>query len=87
MTAGKRKAPEGTGADATTRPNDLPSSIAENDDSGNGIWVPNHRLHQAEADLRLVVNTLPRERPHWWLRTWEGRHQRELLERLGWWAA
>jgi hypothetical protein len=51
------------------------------------VWIPNHWLHPAEANLRLVVNTLPRERPHWWLRTWEGRHQRELLERLGWWAA
>jgi hypothetical protein len=39
------------------------------------------------ADLRLVVNTLPRERPHWWLRTEAGRCQRELLEQLGWWAA
>jgi Protein of unknown function (DUF3631) len=33
MTPGKRKAPEGTGADATTRPKDLPASIAESNDS------------------------------------------------------
>jgi hypothetical protein len=38
-------------------------------------------------DLRLVLNTLSRERPHWWLRTADGRSQRELLEALGWWAA
>jgi hypothetical protein len=49
--------------------------------------IPGQRLHPAEADLRLVVNTLPRERPHWWLYTPEGRRQREFLERLGWWAA
>ena len=49
--------------------------------------IPAHRLHPAEADLRLVVNTIRRERHHWWLYTWEGRHQREFLERLGWWSA
>jgi hypothetical protein len=55
--------------------------------TGSDVWIPNHRLHPAEADLRLVVNTLPRERPHWWLYTPEGRRQRELLQKLGWCAA
>lgn len=43
--------------------------------------IPNHPLDPSEADLRLVTNTLPRERPHWWLSTAEGRHQREFLDR------
>jgi hypothetical protein len=55
--------------------------------TASDIWIPNHRLYPTEADLRLVVNTLLRERLHWWLYTPEGRRQREFLERLGWWAA
>jgi len=51
------------------------------------IRIPNHRLHLAEADLRFVMNTRPREAPHWWLRTEDARLQRELLEQMGWWAA
>jgi hypothetical protein len=40
----------------------------------------------AEIDLRLFVNTRRRRHHHWWLNTEAGRHQRELLQRLGWWA-
>ena len=41
----------------------------------------------AETHLRLFVNTRRRRAHHWWLYTESGRHQRELLERLGWWLA
>jgi hypothetical protein len=41
----------------------------------------------AEIDLRLFVNTRRRHHHHWWLNTEAGRHQRELLQRIGWWAA
>jgi hypothetical protein len=47
----------------------------------------NHRLWaDAEAEMRRHVNNTRRRRPHhWWLKTEAGRHQRELLQRLGWW--
>jgi len=51
------------------------------------IRIPNHRLQLAEADLRFVMNTLPREASHWWLRTPAGGAQVSLLEQLGWWSA
>jgi hypothetical protein len=51
------------------------------------IEIPNPRLQLGEADLRFLMNTLSRERPHWWLLTTAGRQQREFLEQLGWWAA
>jgi hypothetical protein len=34
------------------------------------LWasaIPAHPLHPAEADLRRVVNTMPRGRSHWWI--------------------
>lgn len=40
----------------------------------------------AEIDLRLFVNTRRRRHHHWWLNTEAGWHQRELLQRLGWWG-
>jgi hypothetical protein len=49
--------------------------------------IPGHRLTAAELDMRFALHTLPRQRGHWWLYTEAGRYQRELLERLGWWAA
>jgi hypothetical protein len=49
--------------------------------------IQNRAFDPAELDLRFVVNTLRREPMHWWLYTPAGRYQRELLERLGWWAA
>jgi hypothetical protein len=29
--------------------------------------IPAHRQDPAEADLRLVTNTIRRERSHWWI--------------------
>lgn len=37
MSPGKRKAPEGTGADATTRPNQPPESITRDTDTVDGL--------------------------------------------------
>jgi hypothetical protein len=45
----------------------------------------NDRLWDAEADMRRYVNTRRRRRHHWWLNSEAGQHQRELLQRLGWW--
>jgi hypothetical protein len=66
VSPGKRKAPEGTGADAITRP-DLPPSIVDEDadEEQLTLWpssIPEHRLHPSEADMRRVVNTAPRKR-------------------------
>jgi hypothetical protein len=33
-----------------------------------GLFIPAHPLHSAEADLRRVVNTIRRDRSHWWIR-------------------
>jgi hypothetical protein len=41
----------------------------------------------AEIHLREFVNTRRRRAHHWWLYTEAGRHQRELLQRLGCWSA
>jgi hypothetical protein len=41
-----------------------------------GLSIPNHPLHPAAADLRLVVNTIRRARSHWWIRDVR-RHHRE----------
>jgi hypothetical protein len=51
---------------ATTRP-DLPPSILDEDADSEQLtlWpdaIPAHRLHPAEADMRRVVNTMPRKR-------------------------
>jgi hypothetical protein len=65
---GKRKAPEGTGADATTK-HHQPESY--NTSFGH------------EGYMRLLgdrVRWLERHR-HWWLRTEVGRLQREFIER------
>ena len=67
---------EGPAADRTPRTATDTTQAAESYD------IPAHRLHPAEADLRFVVNTIRRDRHHWWLYTWDGRKQRELLERL-----
>jgi hypothetical protein len=68
MTSGKRKAPEGTGADAITR-HHQPESYTEppiiRDEEQLTLWpdsIPAHRLHPAEADMRRVVNTAPRRK-------------------------
>jgi hypothetical protein len=70
MTSGKRRAPEGTGADADTR-NLPPARIAEDADPEQltlwAIAVPSHPLEPAERDLRRFVNTAPRGRSHWWI--------------------
>ena len=69
MSPGKRKAPEGTGADAITRPDQPPTRIDEDADSEQlTLWpdaIPAHRLHPAEADMRRVVNTMPRRKRRW----------------------
>jgi hypothetical protein len=65
-----------------------PSQTGRSYPEGPSLFdIPAHKLDPAEADLKHFVNTRRREPHHWWLYTWEGRHQRELLERLGWWAA
>jgi hypothetical protein len=64
VSPGKRKAPEGTGADAITR-HHQPESYTEAADSEQlTLWatIPAHPLHPAEADLRRFVNTVPRKR-------------------------
>jgi hypothetical protein len=63
---------------------------ARGDSTQLTLWaeaIPAHPLAPAERHLRLLVNVRPPERHHWWLYTWDGRHQREFLQRLGWWAA
>jgi hypothetical protein len=65
----KRKPGLGTRADATTGP-DLPPSILEEDADEEQLlqWpdaIPAHRLHPAEADMRRVVNTMPRPKRRW----------------------
>jgi hypothetical protein len=70
VTPGKRKAPEGTGADAITRPIQPPTRIDQDADAQKlTLWayaIPAHPLHPAEAHLRLVANARP-ERSHWWI--------------------
>jgi hypothetical protein len=65
----KRKPGLGTRADATTRP-DLPPSILDEDadEEQLTLWpdaIPAHRLHPAEADMRRVVNLMPRPKRRW----------------------
>lgn len=82
--SGPKAAPEGPAAKPDARSH---LSLVDGQPLQLGLFIPNHPLHPAEADLRLVTNTIRRERHHWWLYTWDGRQQRALLERLGWWAA
>ncbi len=54
---------------ATTRP-DLPPNILNEDADSEQLtlWpdsIPAHRLHPAEADLRRVVNLMPRRKRGW----------------------
>jgi hypothetical protein len=69
VSPGKRKAPEGTGADADSRPDQPPTRIDEDaDEEQLTLWayaIPAHPLHEAEADLRRVVNTMPRRKRSW----------------------
>ena len=65
MDSGKRKAPEGTGADASTR-HHQPESYTDHQTYMRQLadrihWLSDHR--------------------HWWLRTPEGRSQLEFIER------
>jgi len=60
-------------------------------EAGQAVLVRVARFRQAaslaaEIDLCLFVNTRRRCHHHWWLNTAAGWHQRELLQRLGWWA-
>lgn len=58
-------------------------------EAGHAVLVSVARFRPAaspaEIDLRLFVNTRHRHRHHWWLNTSARRHQREMLQRLGWW--
>jgi hypothetical protein len=49
--------------------------------SSRGEATPNRAFDPAELDLRFVVNVLRRGQRHWWLRTPDGRWQREYLMR------
>lgn len=66
MTSGKRKAPEGTGADADTKTYRQPESY------------PSHETYMRGLGRRIVWL---RSHRHWWLRTEDGRAQREFLDR------
>jgi hypothetical protein len=55
--------------------------------SGLDGSAPSTRTMAADISLRMYVNTIPRERPHWWLRTPAAGYQVRLLDSLGWWPA
>jgi hypothetical protein len=88
--------PEKAGRPAADRPQD-PATTTQGEgyttgsaqgqisglDGSNSIT----RTMAADISLRMYVNTIPRERPHWWLRTPEAGNQIRLLDSLGWWAA
>jgi hypothetical protein len=63
----KGTAPPGRRAEADTTMNQPPRGYTEAR-TASDLWIPNHRLQPAEAHLRLVMNTLDRDRPGFWLR-------------------
>jgi hypothetical protein len=64
---GKRRAPEGTGADAQHH---QPESYTDSETEQLTLWaeaVPSHALHLDEWHMKFIVNTTQRGRSHWWI--------------------
>lgn len=61
-------------------------SPTRTESAGSGGIGTLTRTLPAEISLSMYVNTIPRERPHWWLWTPAAAPQRTLLAQLGWWS-
>ena len=60
--------PDNRGGPRKGRP-DTTDQPGESYTAGPSLFdIPAHRLRAAEANMKRVVNTMPRDRSHWWIR-------------------